>query len=96
MTENTENSIETTRVVGRPFPKGVSGNPGGRPRGLAAYVWDKTDGGAEIVGLMVSVLKDGAEGESRTRTSVTSTVFETAASTVPPLRHAKECNYKDG
>ena len=28
----------------------------------------------------------GAEGESRTRTSVTSTVFETAASTVPPLR----------
>ena len=28
----------------------------------------------------------GAEGESRTHTGVTPTVFETAASTVPPLR----------
>ena len=28
---NTENSTKT--VVGRPFPKGVSGNPGGRPKG---------------------------------------------------------------
>ena len=46
MTQNTENSMETTRVVGKPFPKGVSGNPGGRPRGLAAYVRENTDGGA--------------------------------------------------
>jgi len=46
MTQNTENSMETTRVVGRPFPKGTSGNPGGRPRGLAAYVRENTDGGA--------------------------------------------------
>ena len=34
MQENTENSMETAKVVGKPFPKGVSGNPGGRPRGL--------------------------------------------------------------
>jgi len=27
MTQNTENSMETTRAVGRPFPKGVSRNP---------------------------------------------------------------------
>jgi Family of unknown function (DUF5681) len=28
-----ENSVEScTRKVGRPFPKGVSGNPGGRPK----------------------------------------------------------------
>jgi hypothetical protein len=46
MTHNTENSMETARVVGRPFPKGTSGNPGGRPRGLAAYVRENTDGGA--------------------------------------------------
>ena len=44
----------------------------------------------------LGVKRDGAEGESRTRTSVTSTVFETAASTIPPLRLTKECNYKDG
>ena len=31
-----QNSDETAvGVVGRPFPKGVSGNPGGRPKGLA-------------------------------------------------------------
>lgn len=26
------------RVVGRPFARGVSGNPGGRPKGLVDYV----------------------------------------------------------
>ena len=62
MTQNTENSIETTRVVGRPFPKGVSGNPGGRPRGLAAYVRENTDGGEEIVELMVSVMRGDVIG----------------------------------
>ena len=62
MTKNTENSMETTRVVGRPFPKGVSGNPGGRPRGLAAYVRENTDGGAELVELMVSVMRGDVIG----------------------------------
>jgi hypothetical protein len=27
-----ENSAKTARVVGKPFPKGKSGNPGGRPK----------------------------------------------------------------
>lgn len=62
MTQDTENSMETTRVVGRPFPKGVSGNPGGRPRGLAAYVRENTDGGEEIVELMVSVMRGDVIG----------------------------------
>ena len=62
MTQNTENSMETTRVVGRPFPKGTSGNPGGRPRGLAACVRENTDGGAEIVELMVSVMRGDVIG----------------------------------
>lgn len=29
----------------------------------------------------------GAEGESRTHTGLTPTVFETVASAIPPLRH---------
>jgi hypothetical protein len=55
-----------------------------------------SDGSFEGTKPFIGMKRDGAEGESRTRTSVTSTVFETAASTIPPLRHAKECNYKDG
>jgi hypothetical protein len=46
------------RVVGRPFEKGQSGNPGGRPKGLAARVREVTDDGSEIVDLMVGVLRD--------------------------------------
>ena len=57
MTTNAENSITATTIVGRPFPKGVSGNPGGRPKGLAAYARDQTFDGEEIVNLMLSVMR---------------------------------------
>jgi hypothetical protein len=32
-----ENSNGSARVIGRPFPKGVSGNPGGRPKGVLSH-----------------------------------------------------------
>jgi hypothetical protein len=58
-----ENSIETApRVVGRPFPKGVSGNPGGRPAGLARYVRVRVgEDGRMTVVFMVGVLEDESE-----------------------------------
>jgi hypothetical protein len=57
------NSGETaTGVVGRPFPKGVSGNPGGRPKGLARYVRELIgDDGRRIADFMISVLDDEME-----------------------------------
>ena len=55
MQENAENSTKT--LVGRPFPKGVSGNPGGRPRGLAAYVRENTGDGKEMVDLMATIMR---------------------------------------
>ena len=55
MQENAENSMKT--VIGRPFRKGESGNPSGRPRGLASYIRETTDGGREMVDLMVAVMR---------------------------------------
>jgi len=33
ITQNTENSIETTKAVGRPFPKGMRGKMSAEPTG---------------------------------------------------------------
>jgi hypothetical protein len=54
-------------VVGRPFPKGVSGNPGGRPKGLVRRIREQTGDGEELVEYMLGVFRD--EGES-TKTRV--------------------------
>jgi len=40
-----------------PWPKGVSGNKGGRPKGLAALVRENTDDGSELVEKMLSILR---------------------------------------
>jgi len=37
---NAENSVTKQRVIGRPFPKGVSGNPAGKPKGLKSFSTD--------------------------------------------------------
>ena len=54
MQENAENS---TKTIGKPFTPGVSGNPGGRPRGLASYIRETTVGGEEMVDLMVAIMR---------------------------------------
>ena len=69
----TENSTKTAveRVVGRPFPKGVSGNPGGRPKGLVRRIREETDEGAELVDYMLGVFRDESES-TRTRVEAAS------------------------
>ena len=52
-----ENSAPTTRLIGRPFRKGVSGNPGGRPKGLAAYVRDNTLEGEELADFYLAIFR---------------------------------------
>ena len=53
-------------VIGRPFAKGVSGNPGGRPKGLARYVRELVgDDGRRIADFMLNVLDDESSGPRR-------------------------------
>jgi hypothetical protein len=61
-----ENSPRTA-TVGRPFEKGVSGNPGGRKKGLASRVRETIgDDGESLVGFWGAVLS----GELRTQRTV--------------------------
>jgi hypothetical protein len=55
-----QNSDGTARrVVGRPFPKGVSGNPAGRPRGLSRTTRELVgDDGMPLIELWWSIARD--------------------------------------
>ena len=55
-----QNSDGTARrVVGRPFPQGVSGNPSGRPRGLSRATRELVgDDGMALVELWWSIASD--------------------------------------
>jgi hypothetical protein len=59
-----ENSAVTTRrggITGAGFMPGATGNPGGRPKGLARRVRELVgDDGHEIAEFMFSIMSDGA------------------------------------
>jgi hypothetical protein len=67
MTKVAQNSaVSAAMPRGRPFPKGVSGNPGGRPKGLVQRIREDTGDGAELVAYMLAVFRDERE-PTRTR-----------------------------
>ena len=57
MTANAENSTAVAIIVGRPFFKGVPGNPSGRRKGLASFTMDRTLNEDELVGFYIRVWK---------------------------------------
>lgn len=56
MAEHAQNRARSAR--GRPFLPGVSGNPGGRPKGFAARVRELTRDGEDVLGVVVAILHD--------------------------------------
>ena len=50
------------RGPGRPFLKGQSGNPGGRPKGLVSAIREQTRNGEELVTFMLRVFRGEADG----------------------------------
>ena len=50
-------TITVRKVTGRPFPPGVSGNPGGMPRTLARKIRDETKNGEELVQRCLQVIR---------------------------------------
>lgn len=57
-----QNSGRTAKARGRPFVKGQSGNPGGRPRGLVAEIRTRTNDGVTLVGFMLRVFEGKLRG----------------------------------
>ena len=60
MPDDQNNAPATGGVTGKGFMPGQSGNPGGRPKGLARRIREQTQDGAEIVDFMLAMFRDPA------------------------------------
>lgn len=53
-----ENSTEQRKPRGRPFRKGQSGNPGGRPKSFASLVREQAQDGVDLVDIALRIARD--------------------------------------
>jgi hypothetical protein len=61
MSEPADNSAGTVRPIGRPFKPGQSGNPGGRPKGVASTVREVCGGDpSHLAALLLEIARGGS------------------------------------
>jgi hypothetical protein len=61
MADNSDGTAKRKRGQGRPFQRGVSGNPGGRPvSDLDAFVRSHTGGGSELAEILLDIARGKA------------------------------------
>jgi len=78
-----------TAASGRPWLPGQSGNPGGRPKGLAALVRERTKDGAELVDFMYSVFRGRRKAPMKVRMEAAAWLADRGFGRVPmPLEHS--------
>ena len=53
-----ENRLATSRDSGGRFAKGVTGNPGGRPKGLASQIRERSEEGAKLVEVVWDIMEN--------------------------------------
>lgn len=82
------------RTVGRPFPKGVSGNPGGQPKGLVRTIREQTREGDELVDFMLGVFR-GRHKQVRLRDRIDAATWLADRAFGRPMQHMEHTG-RDG
>ena len=73
-----QNSMGTAkkRPRGRPFPKGVSGNPGGRPKSERAYLVEQHGEAGEKVYERLMAIRDASDTPAKLKAEIDMFILE--------------------